>query len=54
MPWCTGTVFSEKLGGDDDDNDELLERLQTYSSFGEVSFLCNIPQPYAVRVWSTM
>ncbi|KAM5570352.1 potassium channel SKOR [Rosa sericea] len=46
---CHGEL--EKLGsGEDDDNDELLERLQTYSSFGEVSFLCNTPQPYAVRV----
>ncbi|KAL6181403.1 hypothetical protein ACLB2K_048058 [Fragaria x ananassa] len=41
----------QKLGrGEDDDNDEPLELLKTYSSFGEVSFLCNTPQPYAVQV----
>lgn len=38
--------------GRDEDNEteELLDCLQTLSSFGEVSFLCNTPQPYAVRV----
>ncbi|BBH04205.1 STELAR K+ outward rectifier [Prunus dulcis] len=46
---CHGEL--EKLGRDEDnETEELLERLQTYSSFGEVSFLCNTPQPYAVRV----
>ncbi|KAL6183316.1 hypothetical protein ACLB2K_044727 [Fragaria x ananassa] len=46
---CHGEL--EKQGRrEDDDNDEPLERLKTYSSFGEVSFLCNTPQPYAVQV----
>ncbi|BFG33225.1 hypothetical protein CerSpe_194990 [Prunus speciosa] len=46
---CHGEL--EKVGRDEDnETEELLERLQTYSSFGEVSFLCNTPQPYAVRV----
>lgn len=34
---------------EDSESEELLERLQTYSPFGEVSFLCNTPQPYSVR-----
>ena len=36
-----------------DKNDEigdLFTDLQTFSSFGEVSFLCNTPQPYTIRV----
>ncbi|CAN0907630.1 Potassium channel SKOR [Linum grandiflorum] len=32
-----------------DDTHELIH-LQTYNSFGEVSFLCNIPQPHTIRV----
>ncbi|KAM1638248.1 hypothetical protein EV1_015777 [Malus domestica] len=45
---CHGEL--EKVRRDEDsESEELLERLQTYSSFGEVSFLCNTPQPYSVR-----
>lgn len=36
--------------GDGDETEELCARLQTYSSFGEVSFLCNTPQRYTIVV----
>ncbi|KAL6178269.1 hypothetical protein ACLB2K_049788 [Fragaria x ananassa] len=44
---CHGELLGK---GEDDDNDEPLELFKTYSSFGEISFLCNTPQPYAVKV----
>ncbi|KDP37417.1 hypothetical protein JCGZ_07944 [Jatropha curcas] len=41
----------EEVGkGENDEIEEFPMRLQTYSSFGEVSFLCNTPQPYTIRV----
>ncbi|KAF2309141.1 hypothetical protein GH714_000792 [Hevea brasiliensis] len=41
----------EEVGkGENDEIEELPTCLQTYSSFGEVSFFCNTPQPYTVRV----
>ncbi|KAF9671269.1 hypothetical protein SADUNF_Sadunf12G0029800 [Salix dunnii] len=46
---CHGEL--EEFGrGENDREEEFLKRLQTYSSFGEVSFLCNTPQPYSIRV----
>ncbi|KAE8676149.1 Potassium channel SKOR [Hibiscus syriacus] len=36
-------------GKNDGTGDSFMD-LQTYSSFGEVSFLCNTPQPYTIRV----
>ncbi|CAK7324876.1 unnamed protein product [Dovyalis caffra] len=46
---CHGEL--EEVGrGENDETEEFLMRLQTYSSFGEVSFLCNTPQPYTIRV----
>lgn len=46
---CSGKL--EEVGrGEDDELDKSSRRLQTYSSFGEVSFLCSTPQPYTVRV----
>ncbi|CAN1184232.1 Potassium channel SKOR [Linum perenne] len=48
---CHGEL--EEIGKVDEDSnmDETdLMHLQTYSSFGEVSFLCNIPQPHTVQV----
>ncbi|XVF50410.1 hypothetical protein PTKIN_Ptkin04bG0097600 [Pterospermum kingtungense] len=36
--------------GKNDENGDLFTDLQTFSSFGEVSFLCNTPQPYTIRV----
>lgn len=46
---CHGEL--EEFGrGENDRAEEFIKRLQTYSSFGEVSFLCNTPQPYTIRV----
>ncbi|KAJ6375929.1 hypothetical protein OIU77_000821 [Salix suchowensis] len=46
---CHGEL--EEFGrGENDREEEFLKRLQTNSSFGEVSFLCNTPQPYTIRV----
>ena len=43
--------MQEEFGrGENDREEEFLKRLQTHSSFGEVSFLCNTPQPYSIRV----
>ncbi|PON79288.1 Voltage dependent potassium channel [Parasponia andersonii] len=46
---CHG-VLDEVGKGEGDEREELCTRLQTYSSFGEVSFLCNTPQRYTVVV----
>lgn len=36
--------------GNGDEEEKLLTHLHTYNSFGEVSFLCNTPQSYTIRV----
>lgn len=46
---CHG-VLDEVGKGEGDEREDLCTRLQTYSSFGEVSFLCNTPQRYTVVV----
>ncbi|XP_022726072.1 potassium channel SKOR-like isoform X2 [Durio zibethinus] len=46
---CHGKVV-EVGRGKDDENGDLFTDLQTFSSFGEVSFLCNTPQPYTIQV----
>ncbi|XP_062118093.1 potassium channel SKOR-like isoform X2 [Humulus lupulus] len=44
---CHGAL--EEVGNDEGDKtEEFCRQLQTYSSFGEVSFLCNTPQRYTV------
>ncbi|KAI9174634.1 hypothetical protein LWI28_020378 [Acer negundo] len=45
---CHGEL--EEVGTGEDDEEKFLTHLHTYSSFGEVSFLCNTPQPYTIRV----
>ncbi|KAK6925483.1 Ion transport domain [Dillenia turbinata] len=46
---CHGEL--EKLGRDDEsETEDPLRHLQTYSSFGEISLLCNIPEPCKIRV----
>ncbi|KAG7032738.1 Potassium channel SKOR [Cucurbita argyrosperma subsp. argyrosperma] len=40
----------EELGIGQDGSEETISLLQPNSSFGEISILCNIPQPYTVRV----
>ncbi|KAL5815414.1 hypothetical protein ACOSQ4_026055 [Xanthoceras sorbifolium] len=45
---CHGDL--DEVGKGEDDEEKLLTHLHTYSSFGEVSFLCNTPQPYTIRV----
>ncbi|OMO72368.1 hypothetical protein CCACVL1_17837 [Corchorus capsularis] len=39
-----------EVGRDENEKGESFTDLQTFSSFGEVSFLCNTPQPYTIRV----
>ncbi|XP_038725623.1 potassium channel SKOR-like isoform X2 [Tripterygium wilfordii] len=46
---CHGEL--EEVGKEENNEiEKILMRLQTNSSFGEISFLCNTPQPYTVRV----
>ncbi|KAG9129207.1 hypothetical protein Leryth_006406 [Lithospermum erythrorhizon] len=45
---CHGVL--EEVGLAEDGSDETVSLLEPGSSFGEVSILCNIPQPYTVRV----
>ncbi|XP_052183654.1 potassium channel SKOR-like isoform X2 [Diospyros lotus] len=43
-------VYHGKLEGKSKDDETAVLHLQTFSSFGEVSILCNIPALYTVRV----
>lgn len=45
---CHGML--EEIGIGADGSEETVLPLQPNSSFGEISILCNIPQPYTVRV----
>ncbi|KAG9137578.1 hypothetical protein Leryth_019769 [Lithospermum erythrorhizon] len=45
---CHGVL--EEVGIADDRSEETVSLLEPGSSFGEVSILCNVPQPYTVRV----
>ncbi|KAM5558133.1 potassium channel SKOR [Rosa sericea] len=45
---CHGVL--EEVGLGEDGSEETVSLLQPNSSFGQVSILCNIPQPYTVRV----
>ncbi|KAH9680112.1 Potassium channel SKOR [Citrus sinensis] len=45
---CHGVL--EEVGVGEDGSEETVSQLQPNSSFGEVSILCNIPQPYTVRI----
>nr|XP_023922009.1 potassium channel SKOR [Quercus suber]POE98457.1 potassium channel skor [Quercus suber] len=45
---CHGVL--EEVGICEDGSEETVSLLQPDSSFGEISILCNIPQPYTVRV----
>ncbi|KAF6169834.1 hypothetical protein GIB67_034226 [Kingdonia uniflora] len=45
---CHGVL--EEVGIGEDGSEEIVSSLQKNSSFGELSILCNIPQPYTVRV----
>lgn len=40
----------EEVGKGEDGSEETVSLLQPNSSCGEISILCNIPQPYTVRV----
>ncbi|KAI4352081.1 hypothetical protein L6164_006367 [Bauhinia variegata] len=44
---CDGEL--DEISREDGECEELINHLQTYGSFGEVSFLCNMPQPSTVR-----
>ncbi|KAI5434670.1 hypothetical protein KIW84_021484, partial [Lathyrus oleraceus] len=45
---CDGVL--EEVGTAEDGSEETVSLLENNSSFGEISILCNIPQPYTVRV----
>lgn len=45
---CDGQL--EEVGIAEDGSEETISLLEHNSSFGEISILCNIPQPYTVRV----
>ncbi|KAK6789961.1 hypothetical protein RDI58_013761 [Solanum bulbocastanum] len=45
---CDGVL--EEVGIGEDGSQETVALLEPNSSFGEISILCNIPQPYTVRV----
>ncbi|XP_068302539.1 potassium channel SKOR-like isoform X2 [Pyrus communis] len=45
---CHGVL--EEIGVREDGTEEIVERLEPNSTFGEISILCNIPQLYTVRV----
>jgi CRP-like cAMP-binding protein len=45
---CHGVL--EEIGITKDGSEEIVAVLQPDHSFGEISILCNIPQPYTVRV----
>ncbi|XP_007023146.2 PREDICTED: potassium channel SKOR [Theobroma cacao] len=45
---CHGVLEEVAIG--EDGSEETVSLLQPNSSFGEISILCNIPQPYTVRV----
>ncbi|KAK6913511.1 Ankyrin repeat [Dillenia turbinata] len=45
---CHGVL--EEVGIAEDGSEETVSLLQPDSLFGEISILCNIPQPYTVRV----
>ncbi|CAL5189896.1 unnamed protein product [Lathyrus oleraceus] len=45
---CDGVL--EEVGTAEDGSEETVSLLERNSSFGEISILCNIPQPYTVRV----
>ncbi|XWS11574.1 hypothetical protein CRYUN_Cryun37aG0009900 [Craigia yunnanensis] len=45
---CHGVLEEVAIG--EDGTEETASLLQPNSSFGEISILCNIPQPYTVRV----
>lgn len=42
--------MQEEVGPGVDGSEETVSLLKPNSSFGEISILCNIPQPYTVRV----
>ncbi|OMO95506.1 hypothetical protein CCACVL1_05394 [Corchorus capsularis] len=45
---CHGVLEEVAIG--EDGSEEPISLLQPNSSFGDISILCNIPQPYTVRV----
>ncbi|CAM0913378.1 unnamed protein product [Alopecurus aequalis] len=45
---CHGTL--EVVGIGEDGQEETILMLEPASSFGEIAIICNIPQPYSVRV----
>ncbi|KAK8551040.1 hypothetical protein V6N13_119533 [Hibiscus sabdariffa] len=45
---CHGVLEEVAIG--EDGSEETVTLLEPNSSFGEISILCNIPQPYTVRV----
>ena len=54
--WCSQNetkkfiLLQEEVGIGEDGTEETISLLERNSSFGGISILCNIPQPYTVRV----
>lgn len=44
------SFVQEEVGIGEDGSEETILLLEPNSSFGEIAILCNIPQPYTVRV----
>lgn len=43
-------VSQEATATEGDGSEETVSLLEPHSSFGEISILCNMPQPFTVRV----
>lgn len=43
-------LLQEEVGIGKDGAEETVSLLEPFSAFGTISILCNIPQPYTVRV----
>lgn len=43
-------LLQEEVGIGEDGAEETVSLLEPFSAFGTISILCNIPQPYTVRV----
>ncbi|EPS72922.1 hypothetical protein M569_01827, partial [Genlisea aurea] len=47
---CDGVVVKIGIAATDDGSEETVSILERSSTFGDISILCNIPQPYTIRV----
>lgn len=47
----TSTLVQKEIGIGEDGSEKTVSTLIQNCSFGEISILCNIPQPYTVQVY---